>query len=90
MQLAFNFAPPESAVNQAVRPFTREQHGILEKLFVNAAKDHGNLRGREKRYAVGFMGAVNAVIGLSLYGEIPLSEETVYQTVHQFMYGIFS
>lgn len=90
MLLSFNFAPPESAANQAVRPFTREQLSILERLFINAAQDHGNLRGREKRYAVGFLGAVNAVIGLSLNGEILLSEETVYLTVHQFMYGIFS
>ena len=90
MQLAFNFAPMESAANQAVRAFAREQHDILESVFVKAAQDHGNLRGREKRYAVGFLGAVNAVIGLYLNGKLELNGEIVYQTVHQFMYGIFS
>lgn len=90
MLLAFNFAPPESAANQAVRVYIREQHTLIETIFSKAAQDHGNLLGRERRHAVGFLGAVNAVIGLFLNDEIDLNGEIVYQTVHQFMYGIFS
>ncbi len=90
MQLAMYFAPPESEANQAIRPFAREQREILEDVFIRAAEDHGNLRGRHQRYAVGFLGEINAMIGLYLNDELALTNDVVYQLVHQFMHGIFS
>jgi len=90
MQLAMYFAPPESEANQAIHPFAMEQKGLLEDVFSRAAEDHGNLRGRQHRYAVGFLGEINAMIGLSLNHELKLSDELAFQLVHQFMHGIFS
>lgn len=90
MQLAMFFAPPESEANQAVRPFSKEQHEILEGVFTQAAEDHGNLRGRHRRYAAGFLGQINVMIGLYLNDSLELTNEVVYLTVHQFMHGIFS
>jgi AcrR family transcriptional regulator len=90
MQLAMYFAPPESEANQAIRPFSHEQYEILEGVFKQAAEDHGNLRGRHKRYAAAFLGQINVMIGLYLNDSLDLTGEVVYQTVHQFMYGIFS
>lgn len=90
MQLSMYFAPPESEANQAIRPFTNHQREILEETFIQAAENHGNLRGRHKRYAAGFLGVINAMIGLYLNDELALTEELIYQTVHQFMHGIFS
>jgi len=48
------------------------------------------LRRRQARYAAAYLGVVNAVIGLYLNEELQLTDELVYQTVHQFMHGIFS
>lgn len=90
MQLAMYFAPPESEANQAIRPFSREQYEILEGVFVQAAEDHGNLRGRHQRYAAAFLGQINVMIGLYLNDGLDLTSEVVYLTVHQFMHGIFS
>jgi AcrR family transcriptional regulator len=90
MQLAMYFAPPESKANQAVRPFSREQYEILEGVFIRAAEDHGNLRGRHQRYAAAFLGQINVMIGLYLNDSLDLTDEVVYLTVHQFMHGIFS
>ena len=90
MQLAMYFAPPESESNQAIRPFASKQIGILEAVFIQAAERHGNLRGRHKRYAAGFLGGINAMIGLYLNDELDLTSDLIYQTVHQFMHGIFS
>jgi AcrR family transcriptional regulator len=90
MQLGMYFSPPESEANQAIRPFTNQQKEILEGLFIQAAEDHGNLKGRHARYAAGLLGAINAMIGLYLNDELRLTDELVYQTVHQFMHGIFS
>lgn len=90
MQLAMYFAPPESEANQAIRPFSQEQYEILESIFLQAAEDHGNLRGRHRRYAAAFLGQINVMIGLYLNESLDLTHEVVYQTVHQFMHGIFS
>lgn len=90
LQLTQYFSPPESEVNEAIRPYAQRQHQILADVFIRAADDHGNLRGRHQRYAAGFLGSINAVIGLYLNGQIELTDEVVYQTVHQFMHGIFS
>jgi AcrR family transcriptional regulator len=90
MHLGMYFSPPESESNQAIRPYAMQQHEILEEVFILAAADHGNLRGRHARYAAGFLGMINAMIGLYLNAELALTDELVYQTVHQFMHGIFS
>ena len=88
--LACYFSPPESEANQAMRPFIDQQNVMLENLFMRAAESHGNLRGKHSRLAVSLLGEINALIGLSLHGQLDLSDAIVYQTVHQFMYGIFS
>ncbi len=90
LHLTQYFSPPESEVNAAIRPYAQQQHQILADMFARAADDHGNLQGRQHRYAAGFQGSINAVIGLYLNGQIEITNEVIYQTVHQFMYGIFS
>jgi len=90
MQLGMYFSPLESEANQAIRPFAIQQREIIEAVFIQAAEDHGNLHGHHARYAAGFLGVINAMIGLYLNEELALTDELVYQTVHQFMHGIFS
>ena len=90
MKLGMYFSPPESVANQAIRPYTSQQHEILEGVFSQAAEDHGNMSGRHARYAAGFLGMINSMIGLYLSDELALTDDLVYQTVHQFMHGIFS
>ena len=90
MHLSMYFSPPESVPNQVVHPFALEQRNLLENVFIQAADDHGNLRGRHVRYAAGFLGEINAMIGLYLNENMALTDDLIYQTVHQFMHGIFS
>lgn len=90
LQLAMQFAPPESESNQAVASYNLEQHQILEGLFRSAVVQHGNMRGRESAYAATFLGMINTYITIFLNGRIPLDEGLVYKAVHQFMHGIFS
>lgn len=88
--LACYFSPPESEANQAMRPFIDQQTAMLENLFMRAAENHVNLRGKQGCLAVSLLGEINALIGLHLNGDLDLNDAIVYQTVHQFMYGIFS
>jgi TetR/AcrR family transcriptional regulator len=90
MQLTMYYSPPESEPNQAIQPFVRDQQSILENVFIQASNNHGNMHGRHRRYAAGFLGAINAMVGLYLNGELKLTEELIHLTVHQFLHGILS
>jgi AcrR family transcriptional regulator len=90
MQLSMYFAPPESDAFKAVIPLQEKQHRLLEEMFRQAAQQHGNMKGRQRRYAVTFQGMINTYIGLALNGYAQLNDELLYQAVHQFMHGIFS
>lgn len=90
LQLALWFAPPESDSFKAVFHWLERQHILIEALFVRAAEQHGNMRGRHQRYAATLIGTINTYIGLFLNGYSHLDDPALYQAVHQFMHGIFS
>jgi AcrR family transcriptional regulator len=90
MQLAMWFSPPDSAPFRAVAVINERQQQILEALFLKAAKDHGNMRGRHQAYAATLLGMIHTYIALGLNGYATLDSELVYKAVHQFMHGIFS
>jgi AcrR family transcriptional regulator len=90
LQLSLWFAPPHSEAYRAVAKFQERQQQMLETLFLRAAEDHGNMRGRHRAYAATFLGMLNTYIGLALNDYIELDDELVYKAVHQFMHGIFS
>ncbi len=90
LQLALWFAPPESDAFRAVSRLNHELYQLIEALFVRAAADHGNMKGRHRAYAATFVGMINNYISLSLNGYAKLDDQLLYQAVHQFMHGIFS
>lgn len=90
MQLAIFFASSESEAMKAVAPYNERIFKLLEKLFLQASNDHGNMKGRHIRYAVTFLGMINNYIGLSINGFFKLDENTIRDAVHQFSHGIYS
>jgi AcrR family transcriptional regulator len=90
MQLGMYFSPPDSEPHQAVLRYSLEQHQLLEDLFAQSVVENGNLRGRQRQFAATFLGMINTYIGLSLNQFIQLDDSLAYQSVHQFMHGIWS
>ena len=90
MLLSAWFAPPDSDAFVAMSRLAGKQQRLLERLFVQAAGDHGNMKRRHRAYAATFLGMINTYIGLSLNGYIRLNDELTFKAVHQFMHGIFS
>jgi hypothetical protein len=90
MQLSMWFSPSESDAFKAVATVNERQQKILEALFLQAANDHGNMRGRHQMYAATFLGMLNTYIALALNGYAKLDDDLVRKAVHQFMHGIFS
>ena len=90
LQLALWFAPRHAPAHQCVTRWQTEQHELIEALFLQAANDHGNMRGRQRAYATTFSGMLNTYIGMALNGYTELDETLLRQAVHQFQHGIYS
>ena len=90
LALAAWFAPPDGEAFRAVAPYNERQQALLEDLFVRAASDHGNMRGRQRAYAATLLGMVNTYAGLVLNGYAEADDALVRQAVHQFLHGVFS
>jgi AcrR family transcriptional regulator len=90
LELALYCAPGESAAHRVAVPHYERRHAILEDLFLKAVRQHGNMRGRHRRYAVTLVGMVNSFIALQLNQRLVITDRIRRDLVHQFSHGIYS
>lgn len=90
MQLSMCFSSPESEPFSAVAKYNETIYSVIERMFEDAVRDHGNMKGRHKRYAFTFIGILNNYITLYLMNYSSLDSNEVYLAVHQFSHGIYS
>jgi TetR/AcrR family transcriptional regulator len=90
MQLSLYFAPDHSDAYKEVARLNEKQFRLIEAVFVQAAQDHGNMKGRHSLYAATFLGMINTCIGLALNGYLSLTDTLLERAVHQFEHGIYS
>lgn len=88
--MSFMFYPYESEPYKAVKPLIDKEISMLEDLFLQASKDHGNMKNRHKIYAATYFGMINTYIKLYFDSKIELNEEDTFKAIHQFMHGIYS
>ena len=60
LALAMMYAPAESEVSKTMYPILEQQYQILANGFLQAEKDHGNMRGRSNHY-LGFRPLPNRI-----------------------------
>lgn len=90
LHLSLWFAPPQSESCRLVNPHLAKEYKMIEKIFLDAVTDHGNMKNRHREYAISFQGTVNTYIGLYLNGYSSLDENVIRALVKQFMHGLFS
>jgi AcrR family transcriptional regulator len=90
MELALSFAPRESDAHRVAVGYYERRFSILEAMFIKAVHDHGNMRGRHRRYAVTLVGMVNSYIALQLDERLVITDRIRSDIVHQFSHGIYS
>ena len=88
--MALLVAPPEHECFAPASGRYRTQLDLVERVFVEATTDHGNMRGRARRYAYTFIALVNAIAALQLSGALVADEATRFAIIHQFSHGIYS
>ncbi|MGV8049426.1 MAG: TetR/AcrR family transcriptional regulator [Anaerolineaceae bacterium] len=90
LQFSMQYAPSKSESRQEVLSWTKRQQDLVQELFRNAERDHGNMQGRSEAYAVTLLGMINTYVLRALEHKQELTDELLYQARQQFMHGIFS
>jgi AcrR family transcriptional regulator len=89
MLLLWN-ASPTTESGETFRAHREAQERVMEELFASAAADHGNMRGRQRVYALTFLGMIHTYLGLASREGLRLDAPVVRRAVHQFSHGIYS
>jgi TetR/AcrR family transcriptional regulator len=90
LMMGLFFSAPETAAFAAGRKLREDLVSILEALFIDAGRDHGNMKNRQKVYAESFMGLLETWGILAVNNTIPMGDQLRYRIIHQYMHGIFS
>lgn len=91
--MALFYSARENEAYQTVKPYLTDFYQAVVRVFENAADQLGNMNGRQRQFAITFIGAINQYLMLSRdaeNGEGQIGEEQMYSLVNQFMHGIFS
>jgi AcrR family transcriptional regulator len=88
--LSLLFVPPDNEAYEVAARVFGEQRRLLEGMFEAAARNHGNMRGRQQRYTYSLLGILNSYALLVLQGHLQPSERLAFDVVHQFSHGIYS
>jgi AcrR family transcriptional regulator len=90
LELALYFSPRDSEASKVAVRHYAYRHGLLEEVFRKAVRQHGNMRGRHRRYAISLVGMINSYIALQLNEHIVITDRLRRDVVHQFSHGIYS
>ena len=90
LQLALYFMAPGHEAHKASSAIQDKQYAQVVKLFKQAAQNEPDLKGHHEYCAVTFLGMIEQWAALALNGHVRLDSTLVHQTVHQFLYGIYS
>ena len=91
--LGLFYSGRESDGYQAVNPLIERYYQQIVGIFEKFSHQLGNMRGRQREFAVGFIGVMDhhfLMVSHSCQGEVEISDEQTRQIVNQFMYGIYS
>lgn len=91
--MALYYSARENEAYQIAKPYFSGFYGIVTNLFETSAAELGNMNGRQKLFAINFIGVMNQYLTISYdaaAGKYVATEEQIHAMVDQFMYGIFS
>jgi TetR/AcrR family transcriptional regulator len=88
--LSMALSPPESVSHRMVEAPLQGHLRAIERVFLWAARQHGNLRGRHQRLAIALVGLINAYIQLAWQGELKVTPQVVHEIVKLFSYGMYA
>lgn len=88
--IALMQAPPAGEGRRIVDPYREELELSVRSVFTAAARQHGNMVGREGAYTASLLGTVFAYCVALMDGRIEGTADLAYRVSHQFSHGIYS
>ncbi|MCC8049136.1 MAG: TetR/AcrR family transcriptional regulator [Clostridiales bacterium] len=94
LMMALFYSARGNEAYQTIQPYIVEFYDMVVRIFDRAANQLGNMNGRQRQFAIGFVGTISSYFLLH-YEHDPAEQENVDRQqisalVNQFMYGIFS
>ena len=92
LMMALFYSARENEAYQAVKPYVTEFYETVVQAFERASGQLGNMYGRQRQFAIGFIGTLTHYLLLHCEADAQerLGEEKITSLVNQFMYGIFT
>ncbi len=91
MLMAMFYSAQNNEVYQTVRPYLLDLYNSVTEIFENASGELGNMNGRQRQFAISFIGMLQQYLMLSREEEFSeADEDNIRALVKQYMYGIFS
>ncbi|MGN0475831.1 MAG: TetR/AcrR family transcriptional regulator [Ruminococcus sp.] len=91
MMGSMQYAPPMSEFSNAFMKHCLKINEIAMSIFINARDVLGNMNGREKQFAVTFLGMLSFYVYSCRFVENPkMNKKEVNLLIHQFLHGIYS
>ena len=95
LMMALLYSARENEAYQAMRPYFVELYESIVRAFEREAGRLGNMRGRQRQFAIGFLGTIHQYLFLQWETDPEESSgkiggEQISSIVDQFMYGIFT
>lgn len=87
--LNLSYLPGHEVIGKVMAPWQQRFADILHTLFEQARPQHGNLAGHEVLLASALTGLLNHYALSLLNGTLKPSDDLLYKTVKQYMYGIY-
>ncbi len=81
-------APENSEGKIVYAPLAERILDLFKEFFLLSANEFGNMRGKEKLYALLYHNNITSLSVLKANGQMEFSDQTVYQIVHAFVYGV--
>ncbi|MDD2958847.1 MAG: TetR/AcrR family transcriptional regulator [Lachnospiraceae bacterium] len=93
LMMALFYSARENEAYLTVKPYLTEFYRVVVEVFEKASDQLGNMHGRQKQFALNFIGVLNQYMMVSEEQEPQGREaqkEQVISLVNQFLHGIFS
>lgn len=94
LMMSLYYSARENEAYQVVKPFLNDFFESIVGAFAAKAHELGNMQGRQRQFAIGFIGTVNQYLlfqcEIDPKHEEAITDQKMMALVNQFMYGIFS
>ena len=83
-------APNDSEARSVYAPVIKKLDSCIDSFFLQSAAEFGNMRGKEKLYALLFRNTVQTVAFQCVQRKLKSDDQMIFQIVHSFVYGVAS